>query len=296
MNPDQNTTCTTCEGTGRILRQKLPDFPSQGTIRCPRCLGTAKVPRSGERRQARRLENELDWDSILESIDSPKLPPPDPPPRQNPAKPTEASPFVRLTDWKGYSLADPPTRPRHSRRRRFLPRFRLRLHRPHLHPIRRHWYLISLVLLVLLSLSPPSQVWRDLNYIIEERTLPRASYVSGVACSGSMEPTLTCLDEVRVVTEFRSEEIAVGDIIMFVSPDQPRNEEALVIHRVVEVSQRSNRHFYSTAGDASPVADDWLVPEDLVRGYISEIHKDVRMENTHKRQQGLIERMRRYGY
>ncbi len=122
-------------------------------------------------------------------------------------------------------------------------------------------------------------------YIVEERTLPPASMKVAPACSGSMEPEITCLDEVTIVTEYSPNEIEAEAVIMFDAPDG----SGLILHRVLQVREEDGKHSYWTGGDANPVPDEWWVSEDLVIGYMTKIHKDVRPENAVKRWQGIIE-------
>ena len=131
-----------------------------------------------------------------------------------------------------------------------------------------------------------SQLISDLSYIIEKRSLPLASFRTGLACTGSMEPRFTCLDEVTVVTEFSPEKIRPGEVIVFTSPEG----EDLILHRVLKTKQEKGEILYWTKGDANDLPDGWWVSEEEVTGYVSNTHKNVRMENSFKRQ---IQQMQR---
>lgn len=82
-----------------------------------------------------------------------------------------------------------------------------------------------------------------------------------VVGSGSMEPTLMTGD--LVLIQNIDAEPQIEDIVMF----DTNSVMVPVIHRVYSVSEQGFR----TRGDAKPIADDWLVLDDQVRGTAVEI-------------------------
>ena len=105
---------------------------------------------------------------------------------------------------------------------------------------------------------------------------------AGLLCTGSMEPALTCLDEVTIRTDFAPADITVGTIIDFLSSpvDCPVREG---IHRVVDVKVEDGVHYYWTKGDNAEADDCWL-PESYVHGYVVDVHVGVRPENADLRE------------
>ena len=103
----------------------------------------------------------------------------------------------------------------------------------------------------------------------------------GVACTGSMEPVLTCLDEVTWLQDFDPADIVVGTTIAF-HPACWQSDRAIA-HRVMDIEVRDGIHYFWPKGDAAVEADGCWVPETNVRGYIVEIHKNVNPENAELR-------------
>ena len=105
----------------------------------------------------------------------------------------------------------------------------------------------------------------------------------GVGCTGSMEPTLSCRDKVKVLRNPDRDEIEEGDIIVYRAPPNcseimgsgssytinflPVN--ALIIHRVVWAGTSNVR----TKGDASPgwAEDPCLIPYDNIYGVVVDV-------------------------
>ena len=104
---------------------------------------------------------------------------------------------------------------------------------------------------------------------------------SGFACTGSMEPKITCLDEATWLTDFEPEDIVVGTTISF-NPDceEDQPDDRGTAHRVMKIEVRDGVHYYWPKGDNNLEADGCWVPEQHVRGYIVEIHRDVRPANA----------------
>ena len=113
--------------------------------------------------------------------------------------------------------------------------------------------------------------------ILDEHSIRR----SGALCTGSMEPTLTCLDERSWLMDFRSEDIVVGTIIIF-NPNcwEDEADDRWTSHRVKEIEVRDGVRYYWPKGDGNREADGCWVPEHHVRGYLIEVHKNARPENA----------------
>ena len=107
------------------------------------------------------------------------------------------------------------------------------------------------------------------------------SEVSEILCTGSMEPALTCLDSVTVLTNFRPEDIVVGSIISFF--EDGNTDTTPILHRVLERKVENGVYYFWPQSDAADEADGYWVPEDWVEGYVTELHKNSHPENAELR-------------
>ena len=109
---------------------------------------------------------------------------------------------------------------------------------------------------------------------------------SGFKCTGSMEPTITCLDRATFLTNFRPEDIVVGATISF-NPNcwEDGASGRGAAHRVADIELRGGIYHYWPKGDASDEPDGCWIPQTSVRGYIIEIHKNAVPENAELRDQ-----------
>ena len=103
----------------------------------------------------------------------------------------------------------------------------------------------------------------------------------GFACTGSMEPTITCLDEATWVRHVRPEDITVGATITY-DPDcsEEHGDGIGRAHRVVDIKFEDGQHWYWPQGDANEEPDGCWVPAGNIRGYIIEIHRNAVPENA----------------
>ena len=101
-----------------------------------------------------------------------------------------------------------------------------------------------------------------------------------VRCTGSMEPKLTCLDEVTWLLDFAPADIVVGTTISYYPSC---HGDWGVAHRVMDIVTRNGTHYFWTKGDNNLEADGCWIPDHNVDAYIIAIHKNVNMENTHLR-------------
>ncbi len=107
---------------------------------------------------------------------------------------------------------------------------------------------------------------------------------SGFACTGSMEPVVTCLDEATWLEDFRPEDITVGATIAFHPGCGDDVSGRGTAHRVEAIEVRGGVHYYWPKGDNNLAADGCWIPEQNIRGYIVEMHRNVRPENAELRE------------
>ena len=86
-------------------------------------------------------------------------------------------------------------------------------------------------------------------------------------CTGSMNPTITCIDTATELKTFSPEDIEVGTIIVW------RIGDSLPAHRVVQVTGEGEQEKYKTKGDAHSYPDKGQVSYSSVIGIITTIHK-----------------------
>ena len=89
-----------------------------------------------------------------------------------------------------------------------------------------------------------------------------------VVLSGSMLPSIQIKDIV-VTKKVAEEELEIGDIITFISPD-PRFGGISVTHRIVDkyYDESSGSYSYRTQGDNNNIADSALVPNNNILGKV----------------------------
>ena len=109
----------------------------------------------------------------------------------------------------------------------------------------------------------------------EREPLILETYRSGFACTGSMEPKLTCLDEATWLDNFQARDIVIGATISFKPTEECNLESERVAHRVMEVRETDGAFHFWPQGDNNGVPDGCWIPEENVNAYIIEIHKDV---------------------
>ena len=130
------------------------------------------------------------------------------------------------------------------------------------------------IALVLAVLSVPV-VWAD-AWGLEPDEMP---YYTGpgpeltphrIACTSSMFPAITCMDEVWINEEFRPAELSEGDVIAFHTGSWSGSG---TLHRIIAVfSNNTGRYSYLTKGDNNPVADG-RIPMERVIGVVERIAK-----------------------
>ena len=112
---------------------------------------------------------------------------------------------------------------------------------------------------------------------LEERREPLIleTHRSGFACTASMEPKLTCLDEATWLDNFQARDIVIGATISFKPTEECNLGGERVAHRVVEMKEADGVFYFWPKGDNNRRADGCWIPEENVDAYIIETHKDV---------------------
>ena len=100
------------------------------------------------------------------------------------------------------------------------------------------------------------------------------------ACTGSMEPKLTCLDSATMIRNFQPEDIVVGTIIGFEPPTECTLKEHATVHRVIQIKVQNGSYYYWTKGDNAQESDQCWIPVEYVHGYVTELHKGTYPENA----------------
>ena len=107
---------------------------------------------------------------------------------------------------------------------------------------------------------------------------------SNFACTGSMEPKITCLDSATYLENFLPRDIKVGTVISFDPPPTCRVQSNRgIAHRVEKVKVERNIYYYWPKGDNAEQADGCWVSEKDVSGYIIELHKNTNPERAELR-------------
>ena len=126
---------------------------------------------------------------------------------------------------------------------------------------------------------------------LEERLKPLLGAVgrqrsSWFACTGSMEPQITCLDRVHLAPPTDPEDIVVG-VVINVDPHcgEGDGDGRGVAHRVTAIKVRNGVHYYATKGDAIGAVDTCWIPYSDVLEYLIAVDKDVYPENAELRDQ-----------
>lgn len=81
------------------------------------------------------------------------------------------------------------------------------------------------------------------------------SWQASPVLSGSMEPELPT-GGIVFTEKVPVDELAVGDVVMFHSPDEPDGQ---VVHRIIELQDTAQGPLIRTKGDANPDQDPWLL-------------------------------------
>ncbi len=99
--------------------------------------------------------------------------------------------------------------------------------------------------------------------------------VWGFKCTGSMNPTITCLDTATHATSFAPKDIRVGTIVSGYLCYDPNPNELLTTHRVTELRGEGDSLEVRTQGDANKMDDGCWVPFFSIEMILIELHKDT---------------------
>ncbi len=114
----------------------------------------------------------------------------------------------------------------------------------------------------------------------QRRPLILSTSTGSFACTGSMEPKITCLDTATWLDDPGPAEIVVGATIAFPGTTcWPDEDDYDIVHRVIDIDVREGQNHYLTKGDANREPDCW-VPHADVQSYIIELHKNTVPENA----------------
>ena len=142
--------------------------------------------------------------------------------------------------------------------------------------------LVGVAALALVDAQGSTQTTDAVTADVPEDAPPPSTIMrGGFYCTGSMEPSITCLDEVSVQTEFAPEDIQEGFVIEF-EPSCPTGdglEHRGASHRAVDVKVEDGKHYYWPKGDANREADGCWIPAADVTGYVVGVHQNARPEN-----------------
>ena len=103
-------------------------------------------------------------------------------------------------------------------------------------------------------------------------------------CTGSMEPTITCLDAATWMSPPSPEHIGVGATISF-DPDCTESvaDGTGTAHRVTDIKTENGVTYFWPRGDGNREADGCWVPYSSVTAYIVDLHRGVYPENAELR-------------
>ena len=106
-------------------------------------------------------------------------------------------------------------------------------------------------------------------------------YVGTFACSGSMEPYITCADDAVWKRAFVPSDIKVGTVISFREPPGCTSGSGhTTAHRVIEIRTQYGSLAYLTKGDNNRTSDPCLVPLAYVDSVLALLRKNTRPENV----------------
>ena len=109
---------------------------------------------------------------------------------------------------------------------------------------------------------------------------------SGFLCTGSMEPTISCLDTVTWITEFDPSVIVEGAVISF-NPDCQEThfdkDDRGTAHRVIDIKVENDVYHFWPRGDGNEEDDGCWIPHGNVEGYAVKFFPSTRPENAELR-------------
>lgn len=103
-----------------------------------------------------------------------------------------------------------------------------------------------------------ARVREEIRELVAQRAIIPKPYKDEVACTGSMEPAITCLDRItfRKVGDL---DLEVGNVVTFEDGDD------LILHRIIAIAESPTETYYLTKGDNNLLDDGlWLRRSELV--------------------------------
>ena len=148
-------------------------------------------------------------------------------------------------------------------------------------PVHRHADLTSAVVDLERSAGRVEELEAEIERLEEiRRPLIPNTILGSFACTASMEPVITCLDEATWLDDFRPEDIVIGAVIRFSPPGECDLGDGDIAHRVKDIKVEDGAYWYWPQGDNNSEPDNCWISEGNVGGYITELHKDVRPEKA----------------
>jgi signal peptidase I len=116
----------------------------------------------------------------------------------------------------------------------------------------------------------------SISALHQQRTaLIPATSEGGFVCSGSMDPTITCMDRATWLDNPRPEEVVVGGVISFQAPSGCRFKDTSrsIAHRVTSVTTQAGEYQFRTKGVNNAVDDSCWIPFANVNGLMLGLDK-----------------------
>lgn len=124
----------------------------------------------------------------------------------------------------------------------------------------------------------------ELRELREERSvlIPQTE-IAQFRCTGSMEPTITCLDQGLFLTNPLPSEVVIGSVINYATPTDCAVTGEAVSHRVTKRMMIGGEMNYRAKGDNNREDDGCWIPHSSVKGVMLSLDKDATPENTGRR-------------
>ena len=125
----------------------------------------------------------------------------------------------------------------------------------------------------------------DIEELREERQalLPR-TVLTDIKCTGSMEPVITCLDEIELLTNPLIEEVVTGSIISFSPANcEEGSDGGHILHRVIDIENSNDVRYYKTQGDNTLFPDNCETTFSDIYGLLTGLERAVYPANQELR-------------
>ena len=106
------------------------------------------------------------------------------------------------------------------------------------------------------------------------------TYTAHPACTGSMEPSISCTDTVTMAYVSDPSTISVGSVVSFAASTDCRIGTGRILHRVTAIKVEDGETYFRTKGDANSQDDGCWVPFSRVYGLLLEVHRGTRLEES----------------